>query len=49
MHEKPSVEQATKVSLVLGAEACTSKRKADNPQSESKTSIWMKVLTVICQ
>ena len=29
MHEKPSVEQATKVSLVLGAEACTSKRKAD--------------------
>ena len=38
-YEKPSVEQATKVSSVLGAEACTSKRKADNPQSESKTSM----------
>ena len=38
-YEKPSVEQATKVSSVLGAEACTSKPKADNPQSESKTSM----------
>ena len=36
-YEKPSVEQATNVSSVLGAEACTS--KADNPQSKSKTSM----------
>ena len=38
-YEKPSVEQATNVSSVLGAEACPSKPKADNPQSKSKTSM----------
>ena len=38
-YEKPSVEQATHVSSVLGAEACPSKPKADNPQSKSKTSM----------
>ena len=34
-----NIEQATNVSSVLGAETCTSKRKADNSQSESKISM----------